>query len=214
LSTIDLSHPIEDGLITYLDLPPAHVTTFLSHEESRGRYAPGTEFNIGRIDMVANTGTYLDVPFHRFAGADDVAVFPLERTVNLGAIVVRSGERAITKETFATLILRGKAVLFQTGWDRYWKSAPYFENNPFVTGEAAAALVEGGVALVGIDSSNIDDIADRSRPAHTIFLQAGVPVVEHLCNLTALPADGFRFFAAPLPIRGFGTSPVRAYAIV
>jgi kynurenine formamidase len=206
---IDLSHPIEDGLVTYVDLPAARVSKHMSHADSRGRYPAGTEFDIGRIDMVANTGTYLDAPFHRFAGAVDVAALPLQKTVDLDAIVVPVSTRAITAGC-----ARGKAVLFHTGWDRHWKTPRYFEENPFVTGETAEKLVAEGIALVGIDSSNIDDIADRSRPAHTVFLRAGIPIVEHLCNLGALPPSGFRFFAAPLPIRTFGTSPVRAFAVV
>lgn len=211
---VDLSHPIEDGLVTYQGLPPARITTFLSHEASRGRYAPGTEFNIGRIEMVANTGTYLDAPFHRFAGAQDVAEIPLDGTVNLDGLVVRVRARAITPDALTGLAPRGKAILFHTGWDQHWKTARYFEENPYVMRAAAEALVASGAALVGIDSSNIDDIADLSRPAHTTLLRASIPVVEHLRGLGSLPLAGFRFFAAPLPIRGFGTSPVRAFAIV
>ena len=211
---VDLSHTVEHGMVTYKGLPAPLICDFLTRERSRALYAPGTEFYIGRIDMVANTGTYLDSPFHRFAAGMDLAQLPLESLANLESLVVRNPGRAIGAAAFDGLDVRGKAVLVNTGWDRYWRSDPYFEGHPFLTAEAAACLAERGAALVGIDSYNIDDIADGSRPAHTILLGARIPICAHMCNLGALPGAGFRFFAVPVKVAGFGTFPVRALAVV
>jgi kynurenine formamidase len=210
---IDLSHTVEHGLITYKGLPAPVVCDFLSREESRRIYAPGTEFHIGKIEMVANTGTYVDSPFHRYADGKDLSELPLESLVNLEGVVVRHAGRAIGRSAFGDLDLRGKAVLIHTGWDRHWATEQYFERHPFLTAEAARHVAESGAALAGIDSLNIDDTADLSRPAHSILLRAGIPIAEHLCNLAALPANGFRFFAAPVKVKRFGTFPVRAFAI-
>jgi arylformamidase len=164
--------------------------------------------------MVANTGTYVDSPFHRYADGKDLSELPLESLVDLDGIVVRHAGRAIGRSAFGDLDLRGKAVLIHTGWDRHWGTEQYFEGHPFLTAEAAQHIAESGAALAGIDSLNIDDTADLSRPVHSILLRAGVPIAEHLCNLGALPAGGFRFFAASVKVKRFGTFPVRAFAIV
>jgi kynurenine formamidase len=212
---VDLSHPIEPGMTTYPGLPGPVVSDFLSREDSRPRYAAGTTFQIARIDMVANTGTYVDAPFHRFAGGSDVGSLPLERVADLEGVLVEAGSgRAIGRERFEGLDLSGKAVLIRTGWDIHWRTPRYGEGHPFVTRAAAEALVLAGPALVGIDSVNIDDTADGSRPAHTLLLAAGIAIVEHLCNLAALPSSGFRFSAAPAPLLGVGSFPVRAYAVI
>jgi kynurenine formamidase len=211
---VDLSHTVEHGMVTYKGLPAPLICDFLTREASRAFYAPGTEFHIGRIDMVANTGTYLDSPFHRFASGPDLAQLPLESLANLAGIVVRNPSRAIAATAFDGRDVRGKAVLVNTGWDRHWRTDAYFEGHPFLTAGAAACLAERGAALVGIDSYNIDDTADGSRPAHTILLGAQIPICEHLCNLGALPGAGFRFFAVPAKVAGFGTFPVRALAVV
>jgi arylformamidase len=210
---IDLSHSVEHGLITYQGLPAPMICDFLSREDSRQIYATGTEFHIGKIEMVANTGTYVDSPFHRYADGRDLSELPLESLANLEGIVVRYAGRAIGPAVFSDLDLRGKAVLMHTGWDRHWATEQYFEGHPFLTAEAARHLAASGAALAGIDSLNIDDTADWSRPAHSILLGAGIPIVEHLCNLQALPAAGFRFFAVPVKVKRFGTFPVRAFAI-
>jgi kynurenine formamidase len=191
------------------------VCDFLSREASRKIYAPGTEFHIGKVEMVANTGTYLDAPFHRFADGIDVSQLPLDRVANLPGLVVRteSGRRAISRELFAKLDVRGKAVLVHTGWDAHWRTDRYFEGHPYLTADAAAFLAESGAALVGIDSLNIDDTADLARPVHTALLGAGVPVAEHLTGLAKLPDEGFRFFATPIKVRGMGTFPVRAFGL-
>jgi kynurenine formamidase len=213
---IDLSHTIEDGMITYKGLPAPLICDHLSREQSRAIYAPGTEFQIGRITMVANTGTYIDSPFHRYADGSDVADFDLAAIALLRAVVVRvtgmSG-RAIARNAFTAFDVRDKAVLVQTGWDAHWRTDRYFENHPFLTADAAAFLRDAGARLVGIDSLNIDDIADAARPVHTTLLGAGIPIVEHLCNLAALPVAGFRFSAVPPKVRGIGTFPVRAFAL-
>lgn len=209
----DVSHVIESGMITYRGLPAPLVCDFLSREQSRAHYAPGTEFHIGRIDMVANTGTYLDSPFHRFADGADVSELPLERLANLqGVVITTDPGRAIGPEAFTGQDLRGKAVLVRTGWDRHWRTDQYFEEHPFLTHESADFLAESGAALVGIDSLNIDDTADLARPVHTRLLGAGIPIVEHLCGLDRLP-PAFHFFAVPTKVKGMGTFPVRAFAI-
>jgi kynurenine formamidase len=214
---IDLSHTVESGMITYRGLPAPIICDFLSREESRAHYAEETEFNIGKIEMVANTGTYVDSPFHRYADGKDLSELPLESLADLDAVVIRIGEspeRAIDRDVFKPFDLRGRAVLVHTGWDRHWRTDHYFEGHPFLTRDAAWYLVEAGAALVGIDSLNIDDTDDLTRPAHTILLGADIPIAEHLCNLAALPESGFRFFAVPVKVKNFGTFPVRAFGVV
>ena len=206
-------------MITYRGLPAPVICDFLSRERSRTVYAPGTEFQIGRIDMVANTGTYLDSPFHRFADGADLADLSLMRLAELDAVVIRAPHgagRRISLELLTDALrqrpVRDRAVLVHTGWDVHWRTDRYFEGHPFLTREAAARLAAEGAALVGIDSYNIDDTDDGSRPVHTTLLGAGIPIVEHLCGLGHLPFDGFRFSAVPVKVRGMGTFPVRAYA--
>ena len=210
---IDLSHTVEQGLITYKGLPAPVICDFLSREDSRRNYAAGTEFHIGKIEMVANTGTYVDAPFHRYADGKDLSELPLESLAALEGIVVRHAGRAIGRSAFGDLDLRGKAVLVHTGWDRHWATERYFEGHPFLTEEAARHIAGAGAALAGIDSLNIDDTADLARPAHTILLAAGIPIAEHLCNLGMLPAADFRFFAVPVKVARFGSFPVRAFAM-
>ena len=213
---IDVSHTVEHGMVTYRGLPAPVICDFLSREHSRAHYAPGTEFQIGRIDMVANTGTYVDSPFHRFAHGRDLAALELESLADLDTIVVRpdGSRRAIDATAFRDLDVAGRAVLVQTGWDRHWRTEQYFDGHPFLTEEAARWLVEHQARLVGIDSLNIDDTADGRRPVHTALLGADIPIVEHLCGLSALPDRGARFFAVPVKVKGFGTFPVRAFATV
>ena len=213
---IDLSHPIEDGMITYAGLPAPAISDFLSREASRSRYAAGTEFHIGRIDMVANTGTYLDTPAHRFADAVDIGTIALDSVADLPAIILRTAERSIDPAAFENLDLRGKALLIHTGWSRHWRTETYWNNqHPFVSRAAAENLAKSGARVVGIDSYNIDDTADLTRPAHTALLRAGILIVEHLTNLESLPDSSVvRFFAVPPKVRGLGTFPVRAFAMV
>ncbi len=211
---IDVSHAIEDGTVTYPGLPAPIVCDYLSREASRAQYAEGTSFHIGRIDMVANTGTYVDAPFHRYEDGKDLAELPLSSLADLPGIVIATTELAIGPGTFSGRDLKGRAVLVRTGWDRHWGTAEYLSGHPFLTGEAAEFLLEAGAALVGIDSLNIDDTRGNSRPVHSALLGAEVPIVEHLCHLDRLPEDGFRFHAAPVKVRAFGTFPVRAYAVV
>ena len=218
-SFVDLSHTIESGMVTYKGLPAPLVCDYLSREDSRARYAPGTEFHIGRIEMVANTGTYLDSPFHRYAHGHDVSQLSLDALAGLEAVVVRvlgQRERSITRASLlgalSGLDPRGKAVLVHTGWDAHWRTDRYFEGHPFLTADAAGYLVQAGAALVGIDSFNIDDTATGERPVHTALLGAGIPIVEHLRGLEQLPLSGFHFSAVPPKVRGMGTFPVRAHA--
>lgn len=213
---VDVSHQIEAGMVTYEGLPAPVIGEFLSREASRGKYAAGTTFSIGRVEMVANTGTYVDAPFHRFEKGADVADLPLERLADLEGIVVDAsgGERAIGPEHFVGLDLTDRAILVRTGWSRNWRTPAYFRDHPYLTRAAAERLVLGRPALVGVDSLNIDDTRDGERPAHTLLLEAGIPIVEHLTNLDALPPSGFRFHAVPAPFRGLGSFPVRAYATI
>jgi kynurenine formamidase len=212
---IDLSHTIEDGMITYRGLPAPIVCDFLSREASRSHYAPGTEFHIGRIDMVANTGTYLDSPFHRFADGADVSALSLDQVAALPLVVINVTHlpsRAVTPEVLDDVDIMGCAVLFHTGWSRHWRTDAYFEGHPFLTEETAEALHEGGAELAGIDSLNIDDTDDGRRPVHTRLLGAGILIVEHLTNLYLLSAEhSYLFYAVPVRVRGLGTFPVRAF---
>lgn len=203
-------------MVTLKGFPAPIICDYLSRERSREIYAPGTEFNIARIDMIANTGTYLDTPFHRFADGDDLAALRLEQVCDLPGVVVRipsAGVRAIDAPVFASVDVRGRAVLVHTGWDAHWRTDQYFSGHPFLTRRAAEHLRDAGAALVGIDSLNIDDTDDGTRPVHTVLLGAGIPIVEHLTGLAALPIDGFRFSAVPPKVVGMGTFPVRAHAI-
>ncbi len=212
---VDLSHPIEHGMITYPGLPGPVISDFLGREASRGHYAEGTTFHIARVRMIANTGTYLDAPFHRFAHGKDVGELPLESVADLeGAVVDAGAGRGIDAERFAGRDLAGKAVLIRTGWDAHWRTPRYAEGHPFLTRSAAERLAAAGPALVGIDSLNIDDASDGVRPAHTLLLSAGIPIVEHLCNLGSLGSSRFRFHSVPAPFRGLGSFPVRAYAVL
>ena len=212
---IDLSHTIEDGMVTYKGLPAPLICDHLTREASRAHYDPGTEFQIGRIEMVGNTGTYLDSPFHRYADGEDLSEIGLERLAGLPGIVVRAQDvQAVDADRFEGRDLRGKAVLVHTGWARHWRTDAYFEDHPFLTEAAAAFLVEARAALVGIDSHNIDDTRTRARPAHTLLLGAGVPICEHMRGLELLPDAGFRFTAAPPKVKAFGAFPVRAFAEV
>jgi kynurenine formamidase len=213
---IDVSHEIEAGMITYPGLPAPVISDFLSRETSRGKYAEGTTFQIGRVEIVANTGTYVDTPFHRFEDGIDLADLPLDRLADLEGIVIDAtwrGARGIDVEYFQHLDLRGRAVLVRTGWDARWRTPQYGDGAPFLTRGAAELLTEAGPALVGIDSVNIDDMQDGARPVHTLLLGAGIPIVEHLCRLDQLPSCGFRFHCVPVKFRGVGTFPARAYAV-
>lgn len=204
-------------MITYKGLPAPVISDFMSRERSRANYAEGTEFHIGKIEMVANTGTYLDAPSHRFADGDDLSGLALESVAELEAVLIDVSDRqkrTVSRGNFGTTDLRGKAVLVRTGWDAFWRTDRYHEGHPFLTEDAAAFLKDSGAKLVGIDSFNIDDTADKRRPVHTILLRAGIPVVEHLRGLGELPASGFRFSAVPVKVMGMGTFPVRAYASV
>jgi kynurenine formamidase len=213
---VDVSHVVEHGMITYRGLPAPLICDFLSREQSRSIYAQGTEFQIGKIEMVANTGTYVDSPFHRYADGKDLSELPLDRLANLEGVLIRAGNagRAIDKAALRGHELRDKAVLIQTGWDTHWRTDRYFEGHPFLTRDAAEYLVKAQPALVGIDSLNIDDTEDWTRPVHSFLLGAEVPIVEHLRGLDQLADLPFRFFAVPVKVKGMGTFPVRAYAVV
>ena len=214
---VDLSHVIEEGMVTFGDLPGPHICDYWTREASAERYDDGSTFQIGRIDMVANTGTYLDSPFHRYAEGNDLARLPLESLADLGGLVVRRPfveGIAIDADAFEGLDVRGKAVLVHTGWDRHWRTEPYKHDHPFLTAAAADWLVANSAALVGIDSYNIDQTNVRARPVHSKLLGADIPICEHMTGLAQLPDRGFRFSAVPPKISGMGTFPVRAYAVI
>jgi kynurenine formamidase len=214
---VDLSHVIEHGMTTYQGMPGPHVCDFWSREASAANYDDGSTFQIGRIDMVANTGTYVDAPFHRFAEGKDLAELPLESLADLPGVVVRrpfGAGLATDAADFGGLEVAGKAVLVHTGWDRHWRTDAYFSDHPYLTAAAADWLVEQGAAFVGIDSYNIDDTRTRSRPVHTRLLGADIPICEHMTGLGKLPDSGFRLTAAPPKVSGMGSFPVRAFALL
>ena len=214
MTLIDLSHTIVNGLITYRGFPAPLICDYLSREDSTRHYAEGTTFQIGKIEMIANTGTYLDSPFHCFAEGKDVSELDLQRLAGLDAVVVRASDRAIDRRHVASVDVRNKAVLVRTDWSVHWATDRYFDGHPFLTEAAAIDLRDRGAVLVGIDSLNIDDTATGARPVHTTLLGADIPIVEHLCNLDQLPPAGFTFTAVPVKVKGMGTFPVRAFAAV
>ena len=212
---IDLSHVIEHDMITFKGLPGPHICDYWTREASAAKYDDESSFQIGRIDMVANTGTYVDSPFHRYAEGKDLSELPLGSLADLDGVVVRApfeGGLAVDVAAFAGVDVRGRAVLVHTGWDRHWRTEAYCSDHPFLTAAAAQWLATNGAAFVGIDSHNIDDTAQRSRPVHTTLLGADIPIGEHLTGLGGLPDRGFRFSAVPPKVKGMGTFPVRAYA--
>ncbi|HUK02534.1 MAG TPA: cyclase family protein [Steroidobacteraceae bacterium] len=213
---IDLSHTIHHGMLTFKGLPGPVICDYLSRADSRSRYDGGTEFQIGRIDMVSNTGTYIDCPFHRYADGKDLSETALQRFVDLPGVLVSVPHRErieVRAEDFAAVDVRGKAVLVHSGWDAHWGTPAYFENHSFLTGEAAIDLRDRGAVLVGIDSHNIDDTRSRnSRPVHSVLLAAEILIVEHLRGLDALQGRRFCFSAVPPKFKGVGTFPVRAFA--
>jgi arylformamidase len=217
MALIDVSHSVEAGMLTYKGLPAPVICDYLSRAASRQLYAAGTEFQIGRIDMVANTGTYIDSPFHRYADGNDLSQLPLSSLANLQCLVARiepAANRAIDRLPFAAADVRGKAVLVHTDWSRRWRTDSYFEGFPHLTGRLAQWLREAGAVLVGIDSHNIDCTDSGERPVHSTLLGADIPIVEHLCGLDAVPERGAKFFAVPVKVKGFGTFPVRAFAVI
>jgi len=214
---VDLSHTVEHGMVTLKGFPAPLVCDYLSREASRAFYTEGTEFHIGRIDMIANTGTYVDSPFHRYADGKDLAELPLESLADLDAVVVRAtvrAGRAVDAYAFAGVEVRGKAVLVHTGHAEHWGTDAYFEQHPYLTRAAAEHLRDHGARFVGIDTLNIDDMEDGTRPVHSVLLRADIPICEHMRGLELLPDHGFRFFAVPVKVKAFGTFPVRAFAIV
>jgi arylformamidase len=214
---IDLSHTIRDGLVTYKGLPAPIICDYLSREKSKGVYANGATFQIGKIEMVSNTGTYIDCPFHRYEDGHDLAGLALENCADLDALVIQASFEnglSIDESFFIGKNLKNKAVLVHTGWSKHWNTEGYFENHPFLTESAALFLKEKGVKLVGIDSHNIDNTRGQSRPVHSILLRENILIVEHLTNLSQLPDSGFLFSAVPPKFEGVGTFPVRAMAKV
>ena len=211
---IDLSHPIENGMETYPGIRPPKITTYLTREEGQKQYAQNTTFAITSIDMVANTGTYIDSPFHRFENGADLAQLSLNSLANIPGVLIRTNDRQIEPNTFKHLELSGKAILFHTGWSQHFRTDLYLKGYPFLDATCGAILANKGVTLVGIDSPNIDDHENKSRPVHTALLEAGIPIVEHLTGLSELPLTGFSFFAVPPMICGFTSFPVRAFALI
>ncbi len=213
---VDISHTIEHEMITYAGIPGPIICDYLSREDSRSRYAPGTEFQIGRMELVANTGTYVDSPFHRYPSGNDLSELPLTSLANLECLVASipdTNGRAIDRLPFSEVEVRGRAVLVHTAWDRHWRTEQYFSEHPYLTANLAGWLAEAGAALVGIDSYNIDSTETGERPVHSTLLNHNIPIAEHLCRLEHVPPRGGRFFAVPPKIKGFGTFPVRAFVM-
>lgn len=215
---IDLSHTIREGLITYPGLPAPVITPFLTREDSKAKYAPGTQFAMDTITMIGNTGTYIDSPFHRYEGGTDLAGLSIDTLVDQPAEVFHLSDslsRGIPASVFWDRDVAGKAVLLHTGWDQHFGTEAYLTGAPFLTADGVDYLISQKVTLVGIDSLNIDDTeSGGERPAHTGLLAAGIHVVEHLRGLEQLPPSGALFSAVPPKVEGFGTFPVRAYARV
>jgi len=203
-------------MTTYPGLPGPVISTHISRQESGARLGTGVSFHIGRIELVANTGTYVDAPYHVDADGVDVSGLPLERLVGVPVVVVRaSGRTAVGAELLADpSALWGTAVLVHTGWSRHWGTPAYLSGSPYLTGGFAAAVVEANVAVLGIDALNVDNIEDLSRPVHHTMLSHGIPLIEHLTNLDRIPDRGARLTALPAPVRGLGTFPVRAVAVL
>ena len=215
---VDLSHTVEHGMLTYKGLPVPIISDYLSREQSRKNYSEGTQFHIGKIEMVANTGTYVDSPFHRYAEGKDLSELDLESLANVDGVVINctaAEERGIDERPLQDVDVAGKAVLFHTGWDVHWRTDEYVSGkHPYLTARVAEYLAQQQARIVGIDSYNIDNTETGERPAHSILLAHNIPIVEHLCGLAALPRAGFKFFAVPVKVRRFGTFPVRAFALV
>jgi len=211
---VDLSHPISPGMVTYPGIPGPALSDHLTFEQSTARYAPGTTFHMTKVELVGNTGTYVDAPAHRHPGTGDIAELPLERLAALEGVVVDAPGRSTGPEAFAGVVVQGRAVLVRTGWSTHFGTEQYGRGHFHLTAAAAEFLVKGGAALVGIDSLNIDDTAGGERPVHTLLLRAGVPILEHLRGLEQLPREGFQLHAVPAPFRGMTSFPVRAYAVV
>lgn len=211
---VDLSHPIEDGMAAYPGLPSPRVGQHRTHAASRDHYGGQAEFAISRLELVGNVGTYVDSPFHRYPGAPDVSGVPLERLVGLAGVVLDIGDAPGRAVDVAAPpgVLRDRAVLFRSSWDRRWRTPSYWEPGPYLSERAVNTLVEAGPALVGVDFWNVDDPDDPRRPVHTALLEREIPIVEHLCDLDRLPTDGFRFFAVPVAVVGAASMPVRAFA--
>lgn len=213
---IDVSHNVEDGMVTYKGLPAPIICDYLTREASKSHYEQGTQFQIGVVTMCSNTGTYVDVPFHRYEDGEDLSEISLDKLANLECVKIALSEdiKRIELKHVQNLDVKGKAVLFQTDWSRHWGSDQYFENHPFVTQDVATYLRDEGVVFVGIDSYNIDDVSGKSRPCHSTLLKAGIPICEHMTNLSELPFENFKFFAVPVKMKGMGTFPVRAFGII
>jgi arylformamidase len=217
---VDLTQPIDESIPMFPGLPGLELSTVLSREASRAHYAEGVEFLIQRYAITGNSGTYMDTPYHRYPHGLDLATLPLESTVGLPGVridardAMTSGRRRIDESFLNGTDVRGKAVLCWTGWDDRWPGDDYLEPNPFLCRELATNLIAGGAVLVGIDTWNIDDTEDMSRPAHSVLLSHGIPIVENLCGLGNLSMEGFQFSAAPLPVRRGTAIPVRAYAVI
>ena len=213
---IDLSHTIEHGMITYNGLPAPIICDYWTRESSKAHYTEGTTFQIGKIEMIANTGTYVDSPFHRYEDGKDLSELPLASLADLEGAVFHADQskRAIGPDLFKGASVHGRAVLVHTGWARHWRTDTYFEGHPYLTEASARYLKEQGAAFVGIDSPNIDNIETGERPVHSVLLRADIPICEHMCDLEKLPDGGFRFHAPPVKVKGLGSFPVRAYAAI
>ncbi|MFI5341541.1 MAG: cyclase family protein [Candidatus Methylomirabilales bacterium] len=211
---VELNHVLEDGMKAYPGLPSPKIGAFLDHEASRSHYDERAEFYLGRVDMVCNLGTYLDSPYHRHRDRADLSQIPLEKVARVPGVVLdaaASPDRSIALDCSASQLC-GRAALIRTGWDRRWGTDAYWEPGPYLAASFVDLLIRARAILVGVDFWNVDNTEDPSRPAHTRLLAEGILIVEHLCNLSALPRTGFQFSAVPLRIARGASFPVRAFA--
>jgi arylformamidase len=188
----------------------------LDHEQSRPHYQGEAEFYISKLELVGNTGTYIDSPFHRHREGSDLSEVPLEAVSGVPGIVLQGtvgADRAVSLEAEEAR-LAGGAVLIRTGWDARWGTDAYWEPGPYISPDALELLLRARPRLVGVDFWNVDDTSDPSRQVHTRLLAEDILIVEHLCNLGALPPSGFTFFAVPPRIVSGASFPVRAFAVV
>lgn len=214
---IDLSYPVRNGMRTYPGIPGPSISAYLTHEASRSRYQGQCELAFSQVSIVAGVGTYLDAPYHRDPTLPDFAALPLRSLVDLPGVVIDMRgrrDRAIRPQDLGNDNWAGCAVVLRTGMAEHWDTDRYWTDGPFLTEDAAALLARAGIAVLGVDFLNVDDLTDPRRPVHTLLLRTRIPIIENLRNVDRLPARGFRLHAAPLALEGVASFPIRAYAVL
>lgn len=217
---IDLSHSIENGTVTYPGDPPALIELTLDRKLTSKLNGGGTTsgVEINTIKMVSTSGTYIDAPYHVFEDGKKIKDYPIEKLVNLPSIVVKIPENRnyFDVQDISGINVKGKAVLFFSGHDKFFMTPEYGKNAPYLTIELANILVEKGAIFVGIDSPLIDNMEKQSElgiPVHYKLLGADIPICEDLANLELLPTDGFTITALPAKV-ALESFPARVFATV